>query len=63
MAPNKDKNEPSSFVWESERRDETSKEKMIRKAKENPFVPIGRLSSDSFRNLICCQCATVHVIA
>jgi hypothetical protein len=30
--------------WEPALRDETTKEKFARKAKKNPFVPIGRLT-------------------
>lgn len=43
-----DKNEEPEFDWVQIRKDmgnfpleETTKEKMIRKMKENPFVPIG----------------------
>ncbi|KAJ3588451.1 hypothetical protein NHX12_012044 [Muraenolepis orangiensis] len=33
------------FTPSAQRRDETSKEKLIRKTKENPFVPIGCLGT------------------
>ncbi|XP_044739318.1 HIG1 domain family member 2A, mitochondrial [Chrysoperla carnea] len=49
-----DKNEEPEFDWVQIRKDmgnfpleETTKEKMIRKMKENPFVPIGCLATFS----------------
>ena len=44
MAPIEEKIRKPPVQWESVR-DETAKEKLLRKVKGNPFIPIGRLSA------------------
>lgn len=67
MAPVEEKKSAPSFQWDSGQRDETSKEKMIRKAKQNPFVPLGKISFDLMVYMtytcnfshVCCDCASL----
>lgn len=68
MAPMEpEKKEKKIPRWEPTARDETSKEKFARKARENPFVPIGKffialsfLSICFYLNSLSLKLVTLH---